>query len=148
MLEFFSGRVFQPKKPVGRSKWKGRLGVNFAGRLRRHREAQGMIAQVDGRYEYICERYRELEAQGVERPERVRMIAREVGKTVNAIYPVLRRRGLSNLPTNRRGQMCERVEALLFEGRMKREAINQTAEEFGVKAGTVESHLSRYKNRS
>lgn len=152
VLEFFSGTHFKPRPSGLRRKWKGRLSVNFAGRLSRYATAQTNQrgGQKSGRNEYMLERYADLNEAGKSRAEIVKTLAVELGVTRNAMSALLRKQGVTDglRSGENMWRVCERVHELMAVGNAKAPAITQAAREFNLKRGTVQSYLSRHKNRS
>ena len=143
VLEFFSGSVIEPEvSERPRAKNRARLSVNFTGRLAKE-YLQPNYAERERRGEYALRRYDEL-VEGMPESAVFRQIGAELGVSGAAARGLLQRRGVIGKPTAlRRQQVRDKYAELRGEYDTKTAAVEAVAQLFGIKPGTVWSHLSR-----
>lgn len=149
VLEFFSGQVIEPAESAERSspKSRERLSVNFTGRLATP-FIQPNFGERKRNGEYAVRRYNELiENASLSTQDICQRIGAELGKTSGAVRQLLQHRGIiGKQKASKRKQVRDKFEEIRGDYDTKAAAVEAVAEMFGIKSGTVWSHLSRSKN--
>ena len=150
VLEMFSGALYQPETPAPKASdgRRARLGVNFAGRLKKYRFGEKKErnhhrkAYCESRYKYL------VLTLGFSDRQAVRDIAMETGMTSSAVYEriaQLRRpehKGRGRATRKASDEVRDRVKQLMEGGATKSDAMRSVAKERKLKLNTVQAYMS------